>query len=99
MSLRAAIVSLEAEITALGHGGSNQPREGSAEWFLLRGKLSGLNLLRRMDEQGLGGNARGAEVFYKAHSKELKVEAEARAREAIKPVDPEPVKEGEVAEG
>ena len=74
MSLEAAIRILQAEVTAFGQGTKTQPAEGSPEWFLLRAKVCGLTLLKKMQQLELDKSPKGADILYKKYSREVKAE-------------------------
>jgi hypothetical protein len=50
-NLEQAISTLEAELTELGWG--TNVEEGTADWWLLRGKATGLSLLRQFTARDL----------------------------------------------
>lgn len=76
MSLNAAMKQLEAELLEFRQGTPAQPKEGSADWWLLRSKTLALSTLRRADQLALGGNTVGAERFFTACGRLLKHETD-----------------------
>lgn len=75
MSLAAAIAQLEAEVLDFGQGTARQPKEGTADWFLLRAKSMGLSSLKRAQQLRLDSPA-SAERYFRASSRLLKHEVE-----------------------
>jgi hypothetical protein len=65
MSIDSAITLLEAEVGSLG-----MPDVGSDAWWLIRGKSTGLSLLRTLRQKGLT-DPKAAEDFRQAMRKEL----------------------------
>lgn len=70
--LEDAIAQLEAELTDLKLGMKEQPKDGTAGWFTLRGKALGLSLLRSMKARSLEGDCTQADAFYKTCRREMK---------------------------
>ena len=52
-ALEEAITVLQAEVDDLGQGTKAQPREHSAAWYLLRGRQSGLTVLKELKRRGM----------------------------------------------
>lgn len=61
LPIELAIALLEDEIQALG-----KPREGTSQWFLLRGMSHGLSLLKAMLAKGFHSDPLAAETFRKS---------------------------------
>lgn len=59
-SLGTAIMLLEGEVAALG-----SPPENTPNWYLLRGKSTGLSLLKALMQQGLFVSPTAVEDFRK----------------------------------
>lgn len=74
MSLHQAIKQLEAEVGEFRQGTPSAPKEGTADWFLLRAKSLSLSTLRRADQMMLAGNPAAAERFFGACGRLLKHE-------------------------
>lgn len=79
MSLKAAIEQLAAEVELFRLGTPSAPREGSADWFLLRAKMLSLSTLKRADQLMLGGNPPAAERFFTSCSRAFKAGEDADA--------------------
>lgn len=71
-NLDAAAESLQATVDSFHHGTSEQPKEGTAEWFLLRGSVIGLAYLKRLQRLGLGDDPPAADRIYREASKVFK---------------------------
>ena len=67
-----AIGMLEEEILSSGHGTKQQPKDGTAEWFILRARSLGLSHLRRMKQLGAHLDAGSAERFHRGCAGQLK---------------------------
>lgn len=72
MSLDKAIELLETEISALGQGKKDQPKEGTPEWYVLRAKGVGLTFLRHAKANGRDASNPEFQRFYRKFSKEVK---------------------------
>lgn len=72
MSLDAAIKVLEAEVSAFQQGTKHQPKEGSADWYLLRARALSLSHLKRMQQLNLQGDIAAAERHYRKCSNLVK---------------------------
>ena len=79
MSLKAAIEQLAAEVELFRQGTPAQPKEGSADWFLLRAKALSLSSLKRAEQLTLGGNPPAAERFFTSCSRTFKASEDADA--------------------
>lgn len=73
MSLSLALEQLQAEVDSFLQGTKQQPREGTADWFLLRAKSIGLSYLRSIEKQKLDqpASARAADRVYKVSRGQL----------------------------
>ena len=71
-SLSNAIDALQEEIDGFNQGTSNQPKDNSTEWFLLRAKVVGHNYLRRIEQLGIENDAGACERIYKTGAKLFK---------------------------
>ncbi len=74
MSLQSAIEMLQAEVDDFGQGTSRQPKEGSADWFLLRAKSLGLSSLKRAAQLKVDKSPVAANRHFLAVSRVLKHE-------------------------
>lgn len=76
MSLHAAQKMLEAEVASFGPGTPRAPKEGTADWWLLRSKALALSCLRRADQLALGYSPAQAERFFGACGRQFKQETD-----------------------
>jgi hypothetical protein len=74
MSLDKAIEILQKEVEAFGQGTSGQPKDGTAEWFLLRAKSNGLSFLKRLKQLGIEESPAASERFSREIKRFVKLE-------------------------
>lgn len=91
MSLDRAIVLMEEEVADFQNGTASAPKEGTAEWFLLRAKALGLSQLRRMKQLEVGDNPAAAERFYRGCAVTFKKLTVPDPVEIPTPADPDPL--------
>lgn len=72
MSVDAAIAQLETEVAAFKQGSKDQPKDGSAAWFMLRGLSAGLLMLKQMKLHGVANDPSQADRFFNNYTKQLK---------------------------
>ncbi len=72
ISLERAIATVEGELTALGLGTKDQPKEGTEGWYLLRAKSLGLSFLRQIRQ--VESNPAALERHFKKATLEVKSE-------------------------
>jgi len=72
MSLAHAIEQLEAEVAAFKQGTSEQPKEGTTDWFVLRAKSLGLSFLKRTQQAAVEDSPQAAETLYRRCSRAIK---------------------------
>jgi len=76
MSLPAAIKILQAEVDGFGQGTPRAPKEGTADWYVLRAKSLALSTLKRADQLALAYSPAQAERFFASCGKTLKHEVD-----------------------
>ena len=72
MSLSVAITSLQSTVDGFKHGTSEQPKDGTSEWYLLRGAVIGLAYLKRLERLGLDNDPPAADRVYREAAKVFK---------------------------
>lgn len=70
--LEQAISSLQDEVEGFHQGTKSQPKDDSADFFLLRAKALGLSALKRMIQLGVEGDPAATERFYRECAKQHK---------------------------
>lgn len=79
-ALAKAIEQLQSEVDDFNQGTLDQPKEGTYDWYRLRGLAIGLSALKRMQQLDLGGDNKGAERYFRVSSRAVKA-AEATQEE------------------
>ena len=74
--LDTVIADMEAEVAAFKHGTSEQPKDGTREWFRLRGVVIGLAYMKRLRALGLADDPPAADRVYREASKVFKAAEE-----------------------
>lgn len=73
MSLASAIAQLSAEVAEFKQGTVTQPKEGAADWFLLRAKSLGLSYLKKAQQLALEGSPLRAEKLQESCRQALRL--------------------------
>lgn len=72
--LQIALSQLQEDIDSYGQGTARQPREGTADWYLLRAQVLGMSWLRRLNDLQLDQDVDAAERMYRNGAKYYKGE-------------------------